>query len=356
MAEEIKNPEDQKTEETQFNIESFNQWSEQNVGQKFEDEGSLKNVFESINGYESKIKAKDEEIDSYKPYKDKYETYIQKVKDILPDTDTVAINQLKDKYQGVNIGVLSQIRTADLNSMDNLSALLLANKVEVPSNASDEIRVKGIFKQLGIENELGELTDDDRFLIDNALAGKKSILNEIRQFQPEGVDFDFEKDWQSIQDEKKAQTESKAAEVKALTDHNQKMLKPILDGFKEIQIPYKSDKGEESAVKYVVDDKFRSEFMDEAVQDLTSQGFKITSENSNEVADYLNKEYIVSNFNTIITSVISQVLGQKQEEHHKENHNDSSENKTEAPVVDGKKLPPTARESMRSWGKNRQNK
>jgi hypothetical protein len=235
--------------------------------------------------------------------------------------------------------------------MDKLDALVLANKVEVKSNVSDDVRKRTILKNLGIENEIGELTEEDRFAIDNALAGKKSTLDEIRNFQPEGGDFDFEAEYSALQEKRAADATQKEAEAKSLKDHNEKMFKPILDGFKEMKRTYKDEKGNEAEAKYVVDEKFATDFFNEGVEELTKQGFKITTENAQEVSDYITKEYIVRNFGSIVDSMARQISGKKEEEFHKEVHNDSPQNRAEAPGGGETKLPPTAREQMLNWNK-----
>ncbi len=345
--------EQEQEQEFNFDLNNINTWAEKNeIGLKFEDEGSLKNIFESYNkigDYKKSVEDMQSKMESLAQYQEKYEMVLQKLNEgnILPDNETLALKQLKDKYPDYDLGLISNVRNSDLATMDKLEALILANKLEVKSNVSDDVRKRTILKQLGIEDTEDGFTDEDRFAIDNAFSNKKSLLEEIRGFQPETASFDFDNDYKTLLSEREAQTKAKSDAEEALKSHNQKYIEPIFDGFKEIKRFYKDEKGNEKEVKYAVDGEFKAQFIDEAVNELTKSGFKITPDNAQEVADMIEAEYRTKNFDRIMQMMAEQIIAQSEDDFHKRNHSDSNLNNNERPPIDVNGLPPTMKEQLR---------
>lgn len=340
--------------EPNFDLNQINSWAEKNeLGLKFEDEGSLKNIFQTyskIPEYEKSIEEMKGQLSTANVYKEKYDMVLDKLNNsnILPDKETLALKQLKDKYPDKDLGLISNIRGADINSMNKLDALVLASKLEAPSNVSDDARKRVILRQLGIEEiEEGGFSDEDRFAIDNAFASKKAVLDEIRGFQPEMQSFDFEEDYKAIQSKKEAEAKSKADEAEKLKAHNSKMIEPIFDSFKEIKRFYKDEKGKEQEVKYAVDEGFKGEFINKAVDELTNTGFKITPDNAQEVANFIESEYRNQNFDRILQMMAEQIVSQKEQDFHNRNHSDGDPNRRERPTDTSNQANLTVKERLK---------
>ena len=320
-----------------FDVGSVNDY----FGSSFKDEGELRDLLgsqEKFKGYESEISNKDEEL---RAAHEKYNSLLDSIdpEKIFPNKEAVALSQLAEKYPKADVGILSKIRNTDLDAMNKLDALVMIDKLMIPSNYSDSVRKNAILRGLGIESEdVSELSDDDKYKIEREYVSKSNMLQEIKGFQAEVKKFDFEAE--------KAERQRKSEQDKqSLKSHNEKALKILLDGYKETKSVYKED-GKDRFYTYVVDDSFKSGFFNEMLDSITDSGIRITNENAQEVARQIDNEYWLQNRDKIVHDAIKQAISGQKDASHSEIHSDSPTNKTEAPPT-SKKVPQTVMDQYR---------
>lgn len=319
-----------------FDVSGFNQYFEKS----FADENELRNLFEypeKIKDYETRIEDRERELQSAH---EKYNALLDSIdpEKVFPNKDAVALSQLAEKYPRADVGILSKIRSTEVDSMDKLDALVMIDKLTVPSNVSDSIRKSEILKSLNIEEDGDGLSDNDRYRIEREYVSKSGILQEIKEFQPELKKFDFEL-------ERSERQEKKSQELESLKSHNEKALKILLDGYKETKSAYKED-GKDRFYTYIVDNDFKERHFNEMLDNITNSGVKITSENAQDIAKRIDNEYWLQNRDKIIHDAIKQATSEQKEAAHSEIHSDSPTNKSEAPP--GKpKVPQTMMEQFR---------
>lgn len=340
---EIQSQEPQSQETTSYDFTKLNEQFKDKLGENLLDEGSFTSLIESrgkLSEFEQQLQTKEQELQGAMEYKTKYESFLERFdpEKLTPNKEALALSQLIEKNKDADIGAISKIRESDISSIDPLQGLVLANKLKVKANVPDSVREAEILRVLGIEDK-DEMTDAERFRVQTAFANEKKSLEEIRNFQPEGVNFDFEaesKEYQQSLDTKKTE----------LNTHNKEALKILLDTYNETKTTIKDDQGNDIELSYVVDDKFKESFVDTAVKELEASGFKITTENASQVAAQIDQAYKIQNLQNIIQDSVKQMMSRQKEVEHNENHNDSEINRTEAPPVSQKEFK-TVREAFR---------
>lgn len=323
--------------EKSFDVGSINEY----YGTSFESADSLKEIFESQSKYkdfDSQLASKEEELTNAQ---NKYNSLLEAIdpEKVLPNKEAVALSQLAEKYPNADIGMLSMIRKTDLATLDKLDALVMLDKLTVPSNVSDSIRKAEILRSLNIDEDLDELSEQDRYRIEREFTTKSQKLEEIKGFQPEYKTFDFEAE----RTQRKQQLETEQQSLKA---HNEKALKILGDDFKSIKDKMKiGDK--EYGFEYQVGTDFLEKNFQFIVDNYTNSGVKITNENANVIKTEIANYYKNQHWNDIVKDYIKQALSGEKEQVHSEIHSDSPTNKTEnqtgTPVI-----PKTLMEQMRS--------
>lgn len=325
-------------EEKSFDVSGLNEY----YGTSFENADSLKTIFESQEkhkDFDSQIAGKDTELSQAQ---EKYNSLLDAIdpEKILPNKEAVALSQLADKYPNADLGVLSNIRSTDLSTMDKLEALVVLDKLTVPSKVSDSIRRDEILRNLDIEkDDVSELTESDRYRIEREYTSKAGTLEEIKGFQPEFNKFDFEA-------ERTTRQQKLDVDKKSLSAHNEKALKIILDGYSETKSDYSED-GKDRAFTYTVGGEFKEKFFGDILTRITDSGVKITNENANEIATDIDNLFWLQNRQDIIQDSIKQALSKEKENNHNEVHSNSPINKTEAPSTTTK-VPQTMMEQYRT--------
>lgn len=316
-------------QENQFDFGSLNEHFKDSIGETPIDEGSFKNLIENrgkLSEYETTLQQKEQDLQGAMEYKTKYESILDSFNSekLIPDKEALAISQLSKKHKGLDIGVISKIRSSDLSKMNRLDVLVLADKLKVNANVSDSVRQKEILSNLGIDEEDSDNPERDRYKIDRAFANEVKFLEEIKEFQPENATFDYEA-------EKKSYDEQKSNERTVLESHNKEALKIIFDGYKETKTIIKDDEGKDIELSYTVDDKFKNNFFNDALSDLVNRGVKITNENAGEIIGQIDQAYRLINNQSIIQDAVKQRTSKLKEEQHQVNNTDSETNKAEAP-------------------------
>jgi len=306
-------------EEKSFDVGSINEY----YGTSFENADSLKEIFESQSKYkdlDSQLVSKSEELSNAH---NKYNSLLDAIdpEKVLPNKEAVALSQLADKYPNADIGMLSSIRKADLAAIDKLEALVMLDKLTVPSQVSDSIRKAEILRGLGIDEDITELSEQDRYRIEREFTTKGQQLEEIKGFQPELKTFDFEA-------ERTQRQQLLDTERKTLETHNEKALKILGDDFKSIKDKMKiGDK--EFDFEYQVGSDFLEKNFQYIVDNVTNSGVKITNENANSIKTEIVNYYKIQNWDNIVKDYLKQALSGEKEQVHSEIHSDSPTNKTE---------------------------
>lgn len=324
-------------EKTSFDISGINK----HFNKSFESEQQLQDLFEQqekFKDFESQLTSKNEEL---KTAQDKYTQLLDNFdpEKLIANKETIALSQLSEKYPNADLGILANVRKADLDSLDKLDALVLINKLTVPSSVSDSVRKTEILRKLGIEEDADNLTEVDRFRIESEFADKRTLLNEIREFQVEMPKFDFEA-------EKKTRDEQAQQDAETLNTHNEKALKILLDGFKEVKSQYNAD-DKKMEYKYIVADSFGQENFKELLDYFNNSKFKITTDNAEEAKRFIENTFWILNKQKIIEDAIKQTISSGVQDTHNAIHSDSPSNTTEAPAGDVKKVPTSVMDSYR---------
>jgi len=307
-----------------YDIESFNK----HFQRSFKDEEELKSLFElpdKLKTYEEQVADKERALQELQ---EKHNSFLDSIdpEKIFTDKEAITLTQLRQKYPNADMNSITNIRSSDLNSMDKLDALVLIDKLTVPSKASDSVRQSEILKGLGIDSEPDDLTENDRYRIEKEYVSKSNVLNEIKDFQPELKKYDFE-------GERLARQERLTQEKEALKSYNEKALKILLDGFKETKSVFQED-GKDHTYTFTVEEEFKTKNFNDILDAITTSGFKITTENAQEVARQIDNEYWLQNRDKIVRDAVKQEIAKVKEATHKEIHSDSPINKNEAPEGD----------------------
>lgn len=321
-----------------FDVKGFNTYFQTS----FENEDSIKNLFELTEKYKDLEQQFTTSSEQLKTTQDKYNSLLDNFdpEKILPNKEMVALSQLASKYPNVDPGILSFVRKTDLTGLNKLDALILIDKLSVPTATSDIVREAEILRSLGIdETDRSQLTENDIYRIEREYHKQSNLLNEIKGFQPEISTFDFEA-------ERKQRQDKIELDNKNLSSHNEKALKIVLDSYKETKSSYK-DGDKETAYSFVVNEDFKKDVFNDVLSQLNYAGIKLTEENANEIAREIDNMYWIRNRHAILNDTIKQAISQLKEQTNKEIHSDSPKNTIEAPIASSEQ-PKTLMESARA--------
>ncbi len=322
-----------------FDVSTVNNY----FGSSFKDADEIKSLFEKrslLSDYETKLADKDKELQGAT---EKYNALMDSIDPdkLIPDKEIYAVHQLKEKYPGVDAEILTRIRGTDMATLDKLEGLVMIDKLTVPSNISDKVRKEEILKGLGIEeDDVSQLSENDRYRIEREYARQAKSLNEIKEFQPDYGQFD-------LVGKKKARQEELDKQYTSLKARNEAAVKSILSDYNETKSFYRED-GQERSYSYVVDPKFKEENEARIVEAFTNAGYD-AEKNKDEVRKQIDLEYWLQAKDKIIHDIVKQTITSQKDAAHDEIHSDSPTNTTEAPATQ-KQVPQTVRDSIKSGG------
>lgn len=327
---------EQSTEQKAFDVSGVNEYFKSS----FTDENELRTVLESRDKYkdfETQLAAKNKALEEIQQ---KHNSLLDSLdpEKVGIDKEVLAVSQLKVKYPNADVGIISKLRTSDIDQMNKLDALILIDKLTVKSNVSDGVRRSEILKSLGIDEDTDDLTENDRYRIEREYVAKSGIIDEIRGFQPKLGQYDFVAEQKTRQEQANKDRES-------LRSRNDVALKTIMSAFTESKSFYKED-GKEHSLVFVVDPKFKEDNYQDILDAYTNVGFDV-EKNLDEVRKQIDLEFWLQNRKQIVNDIVKQIRSEERIAAHNDEHSDSPQNKAEAPPTETK-VPRTVMESFRT--------
>jgi hypothetical protein len=333
------------SEQPKYDIEGFNKY----FGSSFEDESSLKQILSSsqeLEDYKSRFSSLESELTEAKKAASNYNEFIDyfKPENFYGDEETWKFVETRKKFRDKDPDVVHRIQSNDFNSLSDIDKLILADKLKVPGNISDDVRKQGVLKKLGIETEdLSELSTLDRYAIASAVADQKALFDEIRNFKPEPMKFD-------IVAEKEKRDKQKQEKVQELQKRWQPLASSLMKNYKEAKAFTNDDKGNSVEIfKYSAGEDFQKNFFEPFMATIIKSGMEPTEKNVQAAADYLDQQFKIQNFDRIVNEAIKHGKTLSAEATHKEIHNDKPQNQNEAPPRSGEGQALTLKE----WAKRR---
>lgn len=313
---------------TSYDLESFNKHFES----KFQDEGSLREGLKRLGQYEelnNQLLAKDAELEAAAKKASKYDEFLDyyKPENLYGDDETFAFVEMKKKFPDRDPGLVSVIRSKDFDSMSDLDKLVIANKLTVKTDISDKERREGILTNLGVESEnSSEWTGAEKFRLATAYSQVSSAIDEIRNFKPEPQTFD-------IVAEKERRAEEKQKTQESLRKKVEPIAKSLVNNYQEAKAYVKDKDGKPVEIfNYKVDASFREQFAQPLIDKVVEQGLDLTvPENAESVAQYIDEQYKLQNFNRIVNEAMKFAKTNTEDEAHNKIHSDKPQNTTEAP-------------------------
>ena len=338
MSEETNVNEQQNNEpqESSFDISSLNETLGE--GFSFEDVGSLKErltKFDELNSQvETFSKEKSEWENKYKETSDKYQGILNHfsqgnvIENLYGSKDTWERVQLEKKFADKDIDAVNKVYKSDLNSMNEIDAILLADKLKYKANISDEDRKSAILTRMGIEDgNLQDLDASQKYSLSVATAEAKELLSGIKSFKPEEPSFA----WLEEANASQATMEEKS---KALTDGWTQAVTDSLTAYTGSKAFSKDGDKLEELISYEADDKFKTELLPQAIKDFASQGLDPSKEeNLKMLSTYIDNQHKLYAFDKIVKKATELAITKTQDAAHEEIHSDTPKNTNEAPPV-----------------------
>jgi len=338
MSEETGAVEQQNTEQaggepqaSSFDISSLNETLGE--GFSFEDVGSLKDRLTGYNELstqaETWTKEKSEWETKYNELNGKYDSVLSHftgddvIDKLYGSKDTWQRVQLEKKFADKDIDAVNRVYNSDLNSMNEMDAILLADKLKYKANISDSDRQSAILNRMGIEDYSGNPNDLDanqRYSLSVEVSKAKEVLSEVKDFQPEEPSFD----WMEEAKTSRANYEEKQKSL------NEGWTKNITDSLQA----YEGTTSLDGEFKYTADDKFKQEVLPRAIQDFVNGGLDPNDKkNQGLLQDYIDQQHKLYAFDKMVKKASEMAATAKEDELHKEIHNDTPTNTNEAPPV-----------------------
>jgi hypothetical protein len=323
--------------ETNFDIQSLNEA----LGAEFEDLGSLKEAigykdkYSEVEGRLSDLTQSNSEWESkYSALNDKYGQVVDyfsgddTIEKLYGSKDRWERLELEKKFPDKDPSIISKVYKSDLSGLSPKDAILLADKLNTPSNISDKDRTSAIYAELGIEDP-EELTPVDEYKISKRANQALAELKSIKEFKPEKPEFDFHAESETRAKEKKEQTEALQRKW------NEILNKKVID-YEGSSFFSEKDGEKVETFNYKADDNFKKEILPKAVIELTKAGLPVTDENVDIAMNYINEQHIRSNINKIIEAAMTKAATKTEDDVLNEVNSKKDPNDKEAPPVDGK--------------------
>lgn len=316
----------QPIEEPGFKIENFNKTFETS----FEDESSLKSALERAQQYDQ-VQL---DLQQAKEKAGKYDQVLEfyNPKNLFGDDETYAFIELKKKFPDRDLGIVSKVRSQEFDQMSDIDKLLLADKLKVKMNVSDQIRKEGILQRLGIESgDQSEWTDGDKYKIASELSNNMGVLQEIRNFKPEPKTFD-------LAAEKENHEKQQADRKKSLTEKVKPFAESLINNYKGPKA-YQQDKDGkyEEIFSYDLDKSAKSGFVESLVNVMVNAGMEPSTENLQQAQQYIDNHFKILNYDKAIAAAIKHGQAIADERAHNEMHSNKPVNTNEAPRVSEEK-------------------
>jgi hypothetical protein len=302
----------------------------------YEDESSLKSVFENA--------------DKYKDYDAKVSEYESKLTDLNTklESKTKDFNSMIDQYDGKSVfanesirkqneiakkfpdkdpGVVSSVLNSDLGNMSASELLVMADKLRNPiSGVSDTDRLEGILDMLNIESDdLSSLQGKDLYKYKTEVGKAMRELGEIKDFEvPENSGFD-------IESARRQREEQLVTEKEANKQKWEPITKEISNKFPGIEkVPITDNKGNVIfEYSYLADDNFKASYGDELLNSVLEAGLPATRENLQVAANRVQEDFVFRNFSKIINDVYQQGMTRQKDDSHALVNNDKPTNTME---------------------------
>lgn len=277
-----------------FDFNTFNDRFETS----FENEGSLKEALGRANEYDSVISERDRYKQESESALNKYNSVVKSFDpEVVGDKDTRALIELQKKT-GKDIGLISQIRSADIKSIDPLDAIVLADKLSKDiSGISDSDIKEGVLKSLGMSDaDLSDLTGAEKYAIQERAHSAKEKLAELQGYEPK--ELDIEAQWKNSQ----AQSEALTKELtEGLTPISQEISKEY-NGF---SFSSEDVSEEHKAYEYKIDGKLKEAYTEKALQYAISAGLDPKNEQARvEMSEYVKANFYYENMEKIVADAI----------------------------------------------------
>lgn len=304
------------------NIE-FIKYINKETGKNFESIEEIKEQFEKFNNYDellNSIKQKEQILIEKELLLDEHDP----IKEYFGGNENAyKVQQLKIKHPDLDTTVLWQIFNEDIKNLSNEKILLLDRKLK-NDNFEDEIAKEFIKTELRLSNDFDfddktTWTKVDEAIIKNEVKKVKTsfsaLSDEIKK--PDKVDVLAKRT-------EKEKTE-KEFEDKLKTSWPP-ILKTLPEYFKNIEIDYKmkiGDKVEDKKFSFTIDDEFRNQLPEIALQELIEQRLEPSKENYIKVWQQIEDYYKVTYLPKILEVHADEIRTQVLEEVYKEKTNTS---------------------------------
>jgi hypothetical protein len=332
----------QSAEEPGFRLESFNKTFETS----FEDEGSLKNALERV----QKFDQVQLDLQQAQEKASKYDQIIQfyEPKNLYGDEETYAFVELKKKFPDKDLGIVSKVRSQEFDQMSDLDKLVLADKLKVKMNVSDQVRKEGILQKLGIESgDQSEWTDTDRYKIASELSNNIGVLQEIKNFKPEAKTFDLAAEKENYEIQQAERKKSLEKKIKPFAES-------LLSNYNGPKA-YQQDKDGKyvEIFSFELNKSMKSDFADSLVNVMVDAGMEPTQENLQKAQKYMDNHFKVMNYDKAIAAAIKHGQAIADEKAHNEMHSNNPVNTKEAPKISEEKGLTLKERVRKEWGQKK---
>lgn len=285
------------------------------IGIELDDVSKLKEFYEGYN----KLNDLKKELEEYKKFKEEYDNLVNnfKVDKIFANESVLALNEIMKKYPNIPPHIASKIVSTDLDKIDKLQAIVLAERLENPDlDISDNAIINALFPDL--PEDPSEWSETDKYKINKYAKEAIKKLNEIKQYQKPEID---------IENIIKQQTKNKEEYINNLKNTNSKVIKQVLDEYYQsgLKLKLKGINNEDVVYEFKLDKDDVDNYFNELLNDTIETNFLVDSEDAvKRIKDVVEEDFKIRYFNKIVNDYAQKLLSEYKEKMMRELHNPSA--------------------------------
>lgn len=269
----------------------------------------IKQYIDSVNEYKSKLEELTKEKDKYAKALESIDT-----SKLFANEELARLNSIMKKFPNLPPHLASRIISSDLNKMDKLQAIALAERLEDPElDISDEEIINALFNDL--PEDPSEWSAADKYKISKMFKEAVKKIEDIRSTAVENFDIT------TLLDENK---EAKEQYIQKLKDVNSKQVKNVVEEVvKEgLKIKLKNTDNEDVVYEFKFNPNDLEEYYTSLLNDTIEAGILIDSEDAiRDLRETVIEDFKLKYFDKIITDYATQLLTEYKEKINIELHN-----------------------------------
>jgi len=282
------------------------------TGLEIDDVSKIKQYYESY----TKLSELEKQLEEIKKTKEEYDSIISNLKldKIFANDAILTLNEIMKKYPNIPPHIASKIVSTDIDKIDKLQAIVLAERLENPElDIPDDAIIEVLFPDLPENPE--EWSNADKYKINKLYKEALNKLKSIKQIEKPDID---------IENILQKQNKEKEEYINKLKNVNSKVIKNVLDEFNKegLKLKLKGINNEDVVYEFKFDSDDIKNYYEELLNDTIETNFLTEGEDAvSRLREVVEEDFKLRYFDKIVNDYAQKLLSDYKEKVMRELHN-----------------------------------